>query len=575
LSESKSINAATPVRRAAQRWNVVWVVPILAVLIGAWLLYKDVSSKGPTVTIRFETADGIVAGKTELRCRSVTVGKVTKVELGKDLKSVVVYCSVDAGNEDLLRNDARFWVVRPRVSAADVSGLDTLLTGNYIELDPGKKGERVESWVGLENPPVTSLSVPGRRLRLVSVEARSLVTGSPVYYRGYEVGRVESRTLDADGRRVSYDVFIDEKHQDLVRRNTKFWNTSGIDISSGVDGFKIRTPSLQALVSGGVSFGIPEGLPPAKISEDGDVFVLHQDAETAASSNFEPTMQILLLFDQTVRGLKKGAPVEYRGITIGRVRNFSFDYVPERNNQKIPVLVEVDPKLLRASGNDDGPDEELTRLNREVKKGLRGTLKTGSLLTGALFVDFDYYPEELPAELTYQKEFPVVPTLSSGFGQLEQKLASVLDKLNSLPLAATLEKITLAADETAITVADARGAVKQMELAAKAARETMDNPEFQKLPADLRKSIKELETSLASLGPSGTMQGDLLRTLDEFRSAMRSMEALSDTIKEKPNSIFFGKEGSKDPRPKAAGSRRYDYETNLSHYYLRAGAWQL
>ena len=554
VSEQEPI-AATPELRSAQRWNVVWVVPILAMIIGGWMLYRSISSKGPEIRIRFDTAEGIQAGKTELRCRSVNVGKVTRVELAEDLSSVLVYCTMDAGNEKLLRKGSRFWVVRPRVSAADISGLGTLLTGVYVELEPGAGELGPRKWKGRETPPPTNRSVPGLRLTLVSEDAASLSIGSPVYYRGYEVGRVESRELDADGRRIIYEVFIREQYQGLVRENTKFWNTSGIDIAAGVDGFKIRTPSFQSMVSGGVSFAVQEGVDPESLAKDGTIFDLHEDENSAASSTFEPTMQLLLLFDQSVRGLSKSAPVEYRGIEIGRVRNISFDYVADRENQKVPVLVEVDPRILRPNGAVTPTEEEIPLLGDAIKKGLRATLKTGSLLTGALYVDFDYYPDEFPEELGYKGDYPVVPTLQSGFAQLEVKLAAILDKIEKLPIEEAMANISKAAGEAATTAEDARAVLTQIKEAAAAAKVTLENPDFKGLPADLRKTLAEFEKSIASVGPDGNIQGDLLRTLDELRSAIRSMESMTDTIQEKPNSLLFGKEDSGNPRPKAAGRR--------------------
>jgi paraquat-inducible protein B len=547
--------APKPELRSAQRWNVVWVVPILAILIGGWMLYRDYSSKGPEVRIRFETAEGIVEGKTEVRCRSVNVGKVTRVELADDLQSVLVFCTLDSGNETLLRKGTRFWVVRPRVSAADISGLGTLLTGVYIELEPGTGALGPRKWKGRETPPATSRSVPGLRLTLTSDEAGSLSVGSPIYYRGYEVGRVESRRLDPSGRRVIYEAFIREQYQMLVRDNTKFWNTSGIDVSAGTNGFKVRTPSFQAMVTGGISFAVQEGVEPGELAKDGSIFELHEDADSAASSTFEPTLQLLLLFDQSVRGLSKSAPVEYRGIEIGRVTNISFDYVPDRDNQKVPVLVELDPRLLRANGAVTPPEEELPLLGDAVKKGLRATLKTGSLLTGAMYVDFDYYPAEEPVELGYKGDFPVVPTISSGFAQLEVKLASILEKIDSLPLNDAVTQITSAAEEATTTIAEARDTLKEIEKAAAAAKTTLESKDFQELPGDVRKTLAELDKTVASFGSDGNVQGDLLRTLDELRSALRSMESMTDTIKEKPNSLLFGKEDSGNPRPKAAGRR--------------------
>lgn len=546
---------ATPQLRAAQRWNVVWVVPILALLIGGSMLYRNISSKGPEVRIRFETAEGVFAGTTELRCRSVSIGKVSRVELAEDLQSVFVYCTLDSSYADLLRKGSRFWVVRPRVSAADISGLGTLLTGVYIEMEPGVGPKGPTQWKGRETPPSTNRSVPGLRLKLISDEAGSLIVGSPLYYRGLEVGRVENRKLDMEMSRIIYDVFVPEKYRTLVRDNTKFWNTSGIDISAGVDGFKVRTPSLQAMVSGGVSFAIQDGIKAGEQAKDGTTFELHKDIDDASSSTFNPTLGVLLLFDQSVRGLTKSAPVEYRGIEIGRVKNISLNYALESQNQRVPVLVEVDPKLLRAIGRLTTPEDDILMLGNAVKDGLRATLKIGSLLTGAMFVDFDYYPNEKAADLAYEGDFPVVPTLSSGFAQLEVKLTSILDKIDALPLDEAVTEITSAAKETAITVADAREALKQIEGVSAAAKVIMEDENFQNLSTDLRRTLSEFEKSLTSVGPDGNLQGDFLRTLDELRGAIRSFKAMSDAIKEKPNSLLFGKEDSGNPKPKSAGER--------------------
>ncbi|MBC7980056.1 MAG: intermembrane transport protein PqiB [Armatimonadetes bacterium] len=547
--------AAIPEIRSAQRWNVVWAVPILAILIGGWMLYKNISSKGPEVRIRFDTADGISAGKTEIRCRSVSVGNVTRLELAEDLQSVLIYCQLDKGNESLLRKGTRFWVVRPRVSASDISGLGTLLTGVYIELEPGTGKLGPRKYKGRETPPATNRSIPGRRLTLISEDAGSLTAGSPIYYRGYEVGRIESRKLAPDGQRITYEAFIREQYQMLVRENTKFWNTSGIDVSAGVDGFKLRTPSFQAMVSGGVSFAVQEGTEPGALAKDGAIYELHEDADSADESTFEPTLELLLLFDQSVRGLGKSAPVEYRGIVIGRVTNISFDYFPDNNNQKVPVLVQVDPNLLRASGEARHPRDELPLLEEAVRKGLRATLKTGSLLTGAMYVDFDYYKDEEPVELGFQGDYPVVPTMPSGFAQLEVKLASILDKIDALPLEDAVTQITAAAEESAKTISEAKLALKEIEEAAAAAKTTLEDPAFRELPANLRKTLASLDKSVSSIGPDGAIQGDLLRTLDELRGSLRSIKSLTNTLQEKPNSLLFGKDAPGNPKPKAAGKR--------------------
>jgi len=546
--------AATPKFNAAQRWNVVWVVPILALIVGGWLVYHSIASKGPVVKVTFETAEGIVSGKTEVRCRNVKVGYVDDVELSDDLHYVTVSLRVDPEATKLLRKNAVFWVVKPRVSAGDVSGLGTFLTGAFIELDPGPEtgGHRIHTeYKGLERPPTTSLSVPGRRLVLQAEEAGSLLAGSPIYYRGFEVGRIENRILARDGLTISYDAFIREEHAWLVTRNTRFWNTSGIDVTAGADGFRLRTPSFQAMVSGGAEFRVPAGMEPGEEVRDGAIFTLHRSYDEATKSTFAPSVEFLMLFDQSVRGLAEGAPVEFRGIPIGRVKRISFDLNPVTTDRRIPVLVAIDPLLLRKDAGERIKDPSSGFMEDAVGRGLRASLKTASLLTGSLFVDLDYHNDASYAEMSMTAELRTIPTISSGFAQLEAKLSAILDKVAALPLDETMTKIHALADESTKTAADARTTLKEIEGTAAALRGTLEDPAFKDLPGDLKKTLASLEKSVASVGPDGAVQGDLLRTLDELRAALRSISAMSTTIGEKPSSLLWGKDSSGNPKPKA------------------------
>ena len=552
LETSPTPPAATPEYRAAQRWNIVWVVPILALLIGGWMIYRNLSSRGPVAQIVFDTADGLAAGKTEVKCRSVRVGFVKEVKLASDLKSVLINVELDPDYESLLRRGTRFWVVRPRVSTTDVSGLGTLLKGEYVELDPGpQNGDRSSNFVGLEKPPATNRDVPGRRLVLTAEQAGSLVAGSPIYYRGFEVGRIESRILDVEYQRVTYDAFIRQEYSSLVKENTRFWNTSGIDISAGSDGFKLRTPSFQAMFSGGATFDVPEGIAPGDSVADGKIFTLFEDEDAATGSTFNPTLKFVLLFDQSVRGLAKGAPVEFRGIPIGRVADISFDYLAAAEDSRIPVLVEIDPSLLRPDAAEKIVKPNGDFLKDLVSRGLRASLKTGSFLTGSLFVDLDYYKDALPAEMGKVGEYPTLPTVSGGLAQI----TAVLDKL-SLAADTVMKKIGTAADEASTTMADSRQTLKEIEQTAAALRKTLDSPEFTKIPADLRVTLAALEKSVNSVGPDGAVQGDLLRTLDELRASLRTMKSLMTTIDDKPNSLLFGRDSSGNPIPQAPKGKR-------------------
>ncbi|KAB2641120.1 MAG: intermembrane transport protein PqiB [Verrucomicrobia bacterium] len=551
MSEPPPAVPVIPEFRAVQRWNMVWVVPILAVLIGGWLVYQNLASRGPTAQVRFETADGIAAGKTEVRCRSVRVGMVKDLELASDLKSVLVYIQMDRHAATLLCDDTRFWVVRPRVSATDISGLGTLLTGAYIEVEPGSGSPGPTAFRGLEEPPPTNRNVPGLRLVLTADEAGSLAVGSPIYYLGVEVGRIEKRELAPNKRQVYYHAFVRKEFSSLVWENTRFWNTSGVDISAGATGIKVRTPSFQAMLSGGASFGIPEGLDPSKPATDNTVFKLYPDREEAQSSLFDPSLKVLLLFDQSVRGLTKGATVEFRGIPIGRVVNVSFDYLPSGKDSRVPVLVEMDPALLRRSmqGQVAGPNAEF--LKQAVEQGLRAGLKIQSYITGTLFVDFAYYPDAAVAAVSQVGEFTTVPTLPNGLAQLEMKVTAILDKIQALPLDEVVGNIGKAAAESATTLTAARTTLAEINVTAAAARHMLDDPQLRGVPADLRRTLSDLQKTIASVGPDGSMQGDLLRTLDELRASLRSIKGLSTTLDDKPNSLLFGRDSSGNAQPRA------------------------
>lgn len=548
MTEEENIDEPRAVVRHRRRWSSVWVVPAVALALAGWLVWKHYHDKGPLAYVRFSTADSIEAGKTEVRCRSVRVGLVEKIELADDLQSVVAEVRIDPDSEDLLKRDSRFWVVRPRVSASTISGLSTLITGAYIELEPGDGPAPVNHFDGLEEPPVTSANVPGLRLTLVAEDAGSLTAGSPIYYRGFEVGRVERRTLDLENRRIRFDVFIDEDYADLVREGTCFWNTSGIDVTAGADGFKLSTPSFQAMVSGGASFAVPKGGTAGPLVTDGRVFNLFPDEDTARKSIFVPDHKCLLFFDQSVRGLTTGAPVEFRGIPLGRVVEISFRHSPP-GDSRVPVVIEIDSDTLgKAVENIENPQEVLAEC---IRRGLRATLSTGSLLTGALYIDLDFVPDAPPAELTMSGEYEVIPTESSGFAQLQDKVNAILTKIEKLPLDETLHKFGNAADEIAITVKDVRGALDEAEAALAEARKLLSREETQNLTAELDATLKEVRSSVESLGPNGAVQGDLSRTLDELRAALRAFKTLSDSIEEKPNSLLFGRDSSGNSEPKA------------------------
>ncbi|MEM1082649.1 MAG: intermembrane transport protein PqiB [Verrucomicrobiota bacterium] len=546
MSEDLSTPQATV--RHRRRWSSVWVVPLVALMLAGWLVWKHYAGKGPVAVVSFETADSIRAGETEVRCRSVRVGMVEKVTLSDDLGSVRVKLRFSPNSEDLLRENTRFWVVRPRVTASTVSGLGTLLTGAYIELEPGTGTSGITEYDGLEEPPVTAANVPGLRLTLIAKDANSLSIGAPIYYSGFEVGKVERRILEVDDRRIRFEVFIEDEYTPLVSSGTRFWNTSGIDVSAGANGFKLRTPSFQAMLTGGAEFAVPKGVPTGEPVENGAVFTFYEDEAAARDASFDVDRRALLFFDHSVRGLRRGAPVEFRGIPLGRVVEISFKHSPQ-GDSRVPVLIEYDSATLQRATAESS--ETALLLSEAVRKGLRAKLGTGSLITGALFVDLDFEPEAIPASIGKVGDYDVIPTISSGFAQMEARINAILAKIQSLPLEETLAKFGDAAEQTAITLEESRATIKEAEIALTEVRKLLQSDSTQELPKELTATLAELRKSLESIGPGGAVQGDLRRTLDEFRSTLRSFDALTTTVKEKPNSLIFGRDTSGDPIPKA------------------------
>jgi len=324
--------------------SIVWIIPIVAALIGAWVAYKSYSEIGPTILITFEDAEGLVAGKTKIKYKDVDVGLVESIDLEDDLKHVLVTVQMHKGSEAYLTEKTRFWVVKARIRAGSVSGLGTLLGGAYIAIDPVNGGKFVKNYTGLETVPVVTTDQPGQHFRLKASRRGSLDVGAPIYFRQIMVGEVVSYQLSEDAGSVDFKIFINEPHHLKVMENTRFWNASGLDVSLSAAGFKVDMESAVSLLSGGLAFGVPPNAPPGDEAEESRVFTLYEDREAAFQQKITLRTKYLLYFDGTVRGLKPDAPVEFRGIEMGRVVSVDLEFDMDTQAFQIPVLVELEPE---------------------------------------------------------------------------------------------------------------------------------------------------------------------------------------------------------------------------------------
>jgi paraquat-inducible protein B len=528
------------------RLSSVWLIPVIAVLVAGWLGYKTWSEKGPTVTIVFKAASGLQVGKTVVKFKDVEVGKVTGIRVADDLKGVLVTAELVAGTEPWLTKGTRFWIARARVAAGRVSGLETLLSGAFIEMDPQTSGERARRFVGLEEPPLFRTDEPGRRFVLRSDTGASLTPGSPVYYRGLEVGQVASSRLDDQGATVEMEVFISAPYDKYVRTNSRFWNVSGLDVSLGADGVRVETASFLSLFLGGVAFDTPPSIDvPGPEAEEDRHFLLYPSRDHAHARVFETKKRYLMYFDGSVRGLSVGAPVLMRGIQIGKVLDVRLDFDIEKSTFEIPVLVEIEPERINLKGNADTVDYDQA-IAHLVSAGLRGQLQSGSLVTGQLYVELGLHPEAAPASMTERDGYKVVPTVPAPLDVVVGKVNSLLDTLGRLPLEQigadlrdTLQGLNRLVNSERVT-----GSLDELPGLLRQANTTFAGLNKQVVPetsATMTQMRETLATVQGLLAGDSAMVAELMRLLRDLSAASRSIKDLADYLERHPDALIKGK----------------------------------
>ncbi len=517
-------------------FQIVWVIPIVALIIGAWIAGKALWEKGPMITIQFKSAEGIEANKTRIRHKAVDIGTVRSVRLSADYKSAIVTAELErASAEAFLAEDTRFWVVRPRIAGGQISGLTTLLAGSYIGADPGKSQNERRAFTGLETPPPITSDVPGRVFKLEANDVGSLDINSPLYFRGLLAGRVISTEITPDGKGATVGVFVHEPYDKLVNGETRFWNASGVDLTIDASGVKVQTQSLIPLLLGGISFETPPEAAAQPRAEENSRFKLWDSRNDAMRPHETVVETFVVKFTQSVRGLAVGAPVDFRGITAGEVRAIYLEFDPAQVRFLQVAEIHVYPQRLRSRHRDPARQAlpELApaqRIQRFVERGFRAQLRTANLLTGQLYVALDFFPKAPKARMDLSKTPPEIPTIPGGLGELQESITNIVSKLEKVPfdqLAQDLRK-TLATLEAMLKRADAVIGQVGEDIA----------PELRATLEQARKTLRSAEGALASDSP---LQGDLRETLLEVMKAAESVRALTDYLERHPESLLRGK----------------------------------
>jgi paraquat-inducible protein B len=535
-TEKASINESRKI-------SAIWFIPLLAAALGIYMVVHNFMTEGPEIEISFSTATGLEQGKTKIKYRNVSMGVVEDVRLNEGFDGVIAKAKLDRQTLPLLREDTRFWVVTARVGVGNVTGLDTLLSGAYIQLAPGEGEEGARKFVALEQPPLTPAGAPGLRLHLSSERSSSITAGDAVLYNGYKVGRVESMEFRPNDRKLHYTLFIDAPYHELVDSHTRFWDISGLSLSAGAEGFKLETGSIDTILLGGVAFGLPPGIGKGKPVEKDAVFTLYASFGDILDNPYRHGAYYVVIFAQSVKGLLPGAPVEYRGLVIGRVErvmikesiNYSFEQGTQGHGADIPVLIYLEPGRLEMPDDESSIEDLNSAIRAGVANGMRATLETGSLLTGAKFVNIDYYEGVEPAEIGSFFEYPTLPSLETGLGQLEQKLNALLDKINDLPI-----------DHT---VAEANNAIATLNDTLESLNRVVEDQGTQDLPAQLNETLRDLQSVMEGFSSDSGAYQSINSSLLRLNRTLGNMESLTRTLNDKPNAVVFPSSTPPDPVP--------------------------
>ena len=336
-SEGSKNDAPEVVVEKGRGFSPIWLIPIVAVIVAATLAYEAIQSRGPEIVILFESAEGLEAGKSKVKYHEVEIGTVDLIRI-RDPKTVEVHCTLAKGGSEYITKSAQFWVVRPRVGAGGISGLGTLVSGAYLTFRLGNTDDpRQRQFTGLETPPLSTADEPGLRIALHTDHLGGIDAGSPVFFRDIHVGDVLGYELSKDGRTVDVQLVISSSHPSLVRKNSRFWNAGGVELSLGSGGLDIKTESLRSILAGGVAFDSPGGSDPA---ENGEVFWLHgsyADVRTTAQSHGGMR---LVLETGSLGGVAAGNPVYYREVPVGSVVSHELS----KDGSKVRINVNIQRK---------------------------------------------------------------------------------------------------------------------------------------------------------------------------------------------------------------------------------------
>jgi paraquat-inducible protein B len=565
---------AVPVRKKRMRFSVVWIIPLVAAAVALGIAVQSYLSKGPTITIVFKEAEGLEAGKTYVKYKDIHVGQVSAVKLSDDFSKILVTAKIDKSAENLIVEDSKFWVMRPQVTLSGISGIGTILSGNYIGIDPGKSKTKSKHFTGLEVPPPISSGQPGREFLLRADDLGSLGIGAPLYYRRLNVGQVIAYDLGKDGKSFEIKIFVHAPYDQFVLPDTRFWQASGIDVSMGAEGLTVKTQSVLSVLVGGIAFETPADAAPSEPAPANAAFTLHGDRKAAFAKIETVSSRFVCLFNESIRGLSVGAPVTILGVPVGEVVYSGLELNPATFGLRPRVEIMAYPMRIMAQQTRDAasrklptPQERRNVIDRMVERGLRAQLQTGSLISGQLFVALGYFPDAPQARVNWSHDPPELPVMPGGLGRYEEKIMAILTKLEEMPLediSRDLRKVLGTLDQglqdvnrmvnrvDGEIVPDVKKTLGTLDRTLEDADKMLIRvdgeivPGVKKMLEDLQGAVAAAQRVLANtdsalLGPDAPAQQELRDALQEIARAARGVRVLTDYLERNPEALIRGK----------------------------------
>ena len=527
--------------RKGRRLSIVWVIPIIAAAVVIGIGWRALAQRGPEITISFNAGEGIQSGQTKIRRKDVDLGTVESIHLTRDLSRVIVHARMVRSATPYLNAHTQFWIVRPRISAEGVSGLATLVSGVYIEMNPGR-GDPQREFAGLEEPPVLQSDVPGRSFTLHASQLTSLNQGSAIFYRGLSVGEILGYGLNQKTQKIDIYAFVRAPYDKLVHPETRFWNASGVDVSIGAQGVHMVASSWQQLLSGGVEFTTPTSAMSDAASPAGAQFRLYDDRYGAEKDPRGTPLIYRIDFTGAVGGLEHGSPVELLGSQIGQVQHVELEYDERAHVLHTPVIVAIDPARVKIVNAPAGSAPELAQdfaahMEDWVKHGLRARLTSASFITGQQIVSLDMVPDAAPARIERvesQLQIPSAPAVD--ITQILESVHKILSHIDRATAGPELSHAVRELDRTLTHLDEITGTLQ---------------PQIEPLIKSLRQSAEAAQRTLEQasnvLGSNAPQGADLPRVMQELTDAARSVKALADYLDRHPEALIRGKK--KEPEP--------------------------